>query len=82
MDTSFDATNLDVDSVWNNLGRFGSYQLRQELLLLINVLPCAYPVLSLVFMGKNCISPITMNEITVDQRSSMYVPNQSLVSSL
>ena len=43
---------LEVDEVWKRLGRYGRYQLLQVLTLTVAGMSMAYPVLSVVFEGR------------------------------
>ncbi|OWF35842.1 solute carrier family 22 member 8-like isoform X2 [Mizuhopecten yessoensis] len=42
---------VDIDDVWNGLGRFGVYQFQQITLTILATLPMAFHIVSVVFIG-------------------------------
>ncbi|KAJ8304439.1 hypothetical protein KUTeg_018022, partial [Tegillarca granosa] len=41
----------DVDEIWESLGKFGKYQRFQIFIQLLDIIPCAFHLLSIVFIG-------------------------------
>jgi hypothetical protein len=44
--------NIDVDRIWNHIGRFGKYQVVQMILITIAALAYSPSVLANVFVGE------------------------------